>query len=108
MLNPGFESRLTAGVAQWITFIEDDDDRAEVRIGVTHHPESNRTERTIEFCSVSCVSSEWFDRDDKCAESIIGAREKHLGDSIQYMLHTDQRELFISTTQSVTISDRDS
>ncbi len=102
-MNPCFEDRVTLGVAQWITLIEMNSDLGTLRICLTHHPDNPEPERCITFSSVTNVTSAWFDRDDKCMESLIGIHEEHDANQLRYLFHTEQRELWIWTTKPATI-----
>lgn len=94
-MSDSFEDRITLGLAQWITLFKTEDAVESLRIGLTHNPEDSATERSIYFTAVTKVVSEWYDRDDGCMETIIGAHEGIDAEQLRYTLHTDQRELWI-------------
>lgn len=102
-----FEDRITRGLAQWITFVEVDEAAETVRIGLTHNPEIGATEKLITFAEVTKVDSDWFERDDDCMESVIGAHEDQIGEQMRYMFHSEQRELWIWARQIATIVETD-
>lgn len=102
-VSASFEDRITLGLAQWITLVETDEAAQSLRIGLTHNPEDSATERSLYFTAVTKVVSEWHDPEEGCMETIIGAHEDKYGQQLQYLLHTDQRELLICADQPVVI-----
>ncbi len=104
-MTPCFEDQVTLGRAQWITLIEMNDASGTLRICLTHHPDSPVPVRCITFTGVTNVTSDWFDRDDECVESLIGMHEHQDANQFRYMFHTEQRELWIWATKPAAITE---
>ena len=104
-MTPCFEDQVTLGRAQWITLIEMNDASGTLRICLTHHPDSPVPERCITFTGVTNVTSDWFDRDDECVESLIGIHEHQDANQFRYMFHTEKRELWIWATKPAAITE---
>lgn len=98
MEHTDFEQHLTDGKSQWLTFLDHDVAKGRVRIGMTHVPECDATERVLELRDVQEIHSDWFDRNDRCMESLLGASAHVEESTVRYVLHTEQREIAIAAS----------
>lgn len=108
MENTDFEQHLTDGKSQWLTFLDHDVAKRRFRIGMTHAPECDATERVLELCEVQEVHSDWFDRDDRCMESLLGASAHIEESTVRYVLHTEQREICFTTSRRQVMTEQKS
>jgi len=98
-----FEEQITKGKAQWIVSFEYIEDTNRITIGLTHDTENFSTEQNLIFNNVESLNSDWHDKEDNCIESIISATEELTLTKYQYYFYTDQREIFIRTTEKIII-----
>ena len=104
MTKESFEEQVTKGNrAQWIVAFEYKEDIYQITISLTHDTENFATERNLIFNNVEDLKSDWHDRDDTCIDTIYSANEAFKLTNYYYYFHTDQREVFIRTTDKVII-----
>ena len=104
MTEESFEELITKGnKAQWIVTFEYIEDINQITISLTHDTENFTTEQNLIFNNVVGLKSDWHDRDDNCIDTIYSANEEFKLTNYYYYFHTDQREVFIRTTDKVII-----
>lgn len=63
-------------------------------------PEETGIVRELSFAGIKEYGEDWYERDDECIEMLLGLHEEPEGAGVEYMLHTDRRELwFYSETE---------
>lgn len=63
-------------------------------------PEESSIVRELCFSEVKEYREDWYERDEECIELLMGLHEELKGAGVEYMLHTNQRELcFYSETE---------
>lgn len=68
-------------------------------------PNEPEVVRILSFSHVQQYSEEWYDRDTECIEMLIGLHEKRESQGTNYILHTDQREMFFYTETEPEVKD---
>jgi hypothetical protein len=64
------------------------------------NPNESSIVRTLVFVEVQGYREEWYDRDDECIEMIMGIDEDLQEIGADYMLHTDQREMWFHSDKA--------
>jgi len=68
-------------------------------------PSGSTIARVLTFSRVQAYQEEWYERDDDCIEMLIGLHEEVKKDGVDYMLHTDQRELWFHSDADPSVED---
>src|SRR5215203_5865731 len=68
-------------------------------------PEQSAIARVLTFSRVQAYREEWYERDDDCIEMLIGLAEQVKKNGVDYMLHTDQRELWFHSAADPCVED---
>ena len=68
-------------------------------------PEKPDIVRILTFSNIQDYREEWYDKDETCIEMLIGLHEEPKEKGVDYMFHTDQREIFFYTETEPQIKD---
>jgi len=104
------EEKITRGIVSYISSIEHDPAQRRITIKFLKDPEENHIDRILTFSGVEDFSEEEFEDEDVEAGvnvivSLIGLDEYPEAESVQYVVHTELREMIFRTKEKPQIED---
>jgi hypothetical protein len=96
-----FEQTMTCGKAQWLTRVDQDNSTCHLVLALTGHPDTGVPQQSLTFTEVQSVTSDWFSRDDRCMEGVLGFHKRCVDGKFEYLLHSEQREIRLSCKRQV-------
>ncbi len=104
------EARITRGRISYISSIKYDAVESRLIISFLEDPEEDRVDRILTFSGIEGFSEEEFEDEDVKAginviESLIGLDEYPENKIVQYVFHTELREMVFRTKEKPQIED---